>query len=145
MRHIHQFYKDPVTGKNFEIVRAVGVAAGTPGGGGGTGGIIGVRSASQEEPFKKEGFPEYYADFKDVEHYSDWQFVYRPRTTQKMRPTDPLPGESNPGFPGQRALSRPVRPLRRTNPLAWGKNPYRTGDRFPIAHRGRAVHAGVGF
>ena len=64
-----------MTGKDFEPIRAGGVVTGTAGAGQGTGGIIGVRSTSKEEPFKKDGFSEEYADFKNAQRYSDWAFI----------------------------------------------------------------------
>ena len=105
VRHIRKLYKDPMTGKDFEPVRAGGVVTGTAGVGEGTGGIIGVRSTSKEEPFKKDGFPEEYADFRNAQRYSDWAFIFRPSPAQLNQGGSQTPGTGqNPapgGMPGQ--------------------------------------------
>jgi len=105
VRHIRKLYKDPMTGKDFEPVRAGGAVTGTAGIGEGAGGIIGVRSTSQQEPFKKDGFPEEYADFRKAQRYSDWAFVYRPSPAQPNQGGSQTPGtgqnRATGGLPGQ--------------------------------------------
>jgi hypothetical protein len=39
-----------------------------------------VRSSSSKEPFKKDGFAEEYANFKDADSYQSWEFIYVPPT-----------------------------------------------------------------
>ncbi len=64
VRHLRQLYPDPMTGGDWELVKAPG------------GWIRGVRSASMEEPFKKEGFPKEYEDFAGAANYNEWEFVF---------------------------------------------------------------------
>ncbi len=66
VRHIRRLYPDPITGQDFVLIRD------------GSGGITGVRSASELEPFKKEGFPYEYARFSQCKRYSEWEFVFKP-------------------------------------------------------------------
>lgn len=67
VRHIRRLYKDPITGEDFVLIKDPAK------------GIIGVRSASEEEPFKKDGFPTEYAAFVGKSRYSDWQFIFKPK------------------------------------------------------------------
>ena len=78
VRHIRKLYKDPMTGEDWILIRQEGTVNGTVATGGGTAGIIGVRSSSELEPFKKAGFSEDEERFKDKEKYSQWEFVYQP-------------------------------------------------------------------
>ncbi|MBW6512319.1 MAG: type II secretion system GspH family protein [Desulfuromonadaceae bacterium] len=66
MRHIRQLYNDPLTGKDWELIRDPG------------GRIQGVRSTSDQEPFRQDGFPEEYATFAGAKSYRDWKFEYKP-------------------------------------------------------------------
>jgi type II secretory pathway pseudopilin PulG len=77
VRHIRRLYKDPMTGRDFKVIRAGGEVAGVKVGTA-TGGIMGVVSTCKEEPFKKGGFPEGYKDFENATTYQDWQFVFKP-------------------------------------------------------------------
>ena len=45
-----------------------------------SGRITGLRSSSDLEPFKQDGFPEEYESFKGSESYSSWEFVYEPKS-----------------------------------------------------------------
>jgi type II secretory pathway pseudopilin PulG len=45
VRHIRRFFKDPITGTDFILIKDA------------SGGITGVRSSSDLEPFKQDGFP----------------------------------------------------------------------------------------
>ena len=78
LRHIRKLYKDPMTGEDFEVIRAGGTVTGAGNAPQVAGGIIGVRSKSDLEPFKKDGFPEQFQSFSKATKYSDWQFVYQP-------------------------------------------------------------------
>lgn len=71
VRHIRRLYPDPFTGEDWVIIKDPG------------GGIRGVRSSSEEEPFKKDGFPEEYESFTDREKYSEWEFAYTPPKKNK--------------------------------------------------------------
>lgn len=75
LRHLRKVYKDPVTGDDFVLITAPG------------GGIKGVRSASKEEPFKKDGFSEVYEPFKDAESYQKWEFVFEPGSKKSRNTT----------------------------------------------------------
>lgn len=61
--HLRQLYVDPVTGGEFGVVL------------GPDGRIAGVRSKSDDEPMKQDGFPARWRDFKGSTHYSDWLFT----------------------------------------------------------------------
>lgn len=86
VRHLRkrpEDFKDPLTGGDWVLIREGGKISGTVQASGSTAGIIGVRSASDLEPFKKDGFAREYEAFKDAEQYSDWEFVYEP---EKQKP-----------------------------------------------------------
>ena len=67
-RHIRRLFKDPITGEDFVLIRDP------------SGAITGVRSSSDLEPFKKDGFPSEYNQFAHGKRYREWEFVYRPET-----------------------------------------------------------------
>ncbi len=68
-RHLRKWYKDPLTGKNdWAIVRDAG------------GRIKGVHSAHPGRPLKTGGFPKAYGAFEMAGSYTDWKFVYTPKT-----------------------------------------------------------------
>ena len=70
MHHLRRIYADPMTGHpDWESV------------GGAAGGIVGVRSRSQEKPLKQRGFRGRDATFTEKERYSEWAFVYSPPPT----------------------------------------------------------------
>jgi hypothetical protein len=79
-----------MTGEPFQIIKDPG------------GRLVGVRSASEDEPFKKDGFPVEYEEFRDAEKYSAWQFRYAPAkvqpgtTTPSSGTTTPSPGITTP-------------------------------------------------
>lgn len=66
VRHLRRLYKDPISGEGFVLIKN------------GAGDIIGVRSSSELEPFKKDGFPYEYANFANRRRYSEWQFIFTP-------------------------------------------------------------------
>ncbi len=67
-RYLRRLYDDPFTGKpDWEPIKAP------------DGGIIGVRSNSEKEPYKKKNFPQGLAGFEDRTSYRDWGFVYVPQ------------------------------------------------------------------
>jgi type II secretory pathway pseudopilin PulG len=69
VRHLRQLYNDPMTGGEWEIIKAPG------------GGVAGVRSTSRLEPFQKDGFPTELESFKGKDSYSQWEFVFLPTKT----------------------------------------------------------------
>ena len=65
MQHLRRMYKDPMTGQaDWEPVR-------------GPGGIMGVKSRSQGEPLKQQGFPKPFEAFAGSRSFSGWAFVIR--------------------------------------------------------------------
>lgn len=62
-----------MTGKDFVIIKAP------------DGGILGVRSSSEEEPFTKDDFSEDYEAFKEKTMYREWKFVYSSKKADKER------------------------------------------------------------
>ena len=63
-RHLRKLFPDPMTGKDWVLVKDP------------AGKISGVRSSSQLEPFKKEGFSEKNKSFSGKTSYSEWLFVF---------------------------------------------------------------------
>ena len=64
-RHLRKMYTDPFTGKSdWEAIKAP------------DGGIMGVRSRSGKEPYKKKNFPKELLGFEDKSKYSEWEFIY---------------------------------------------------------------------
>lgn len=64
VRYLRRMYTDPVTGKDWEIIRDS------------VRGIVGVRSSSQEEPLKVDGFPDDLKDLAGKKKYSEWEFKF---------------------------------------------------------------------
>ncbi len=71
LRHLRQLYPDPMTGEDWELIKAPG------------GQIKGVKSTSKDEPFKQEGFDEEDEDFAGAASYSEWEFVVDVKTNKK--------------------------------------------------------------
>lgn len=68
-RYLRRLYRDPVSGKaEWGLIMAPG------------GGIMGVHSLSEEAPLKIGNFAERYQDFEGKTQYSQWMFVYQPRS-----------------------------------------------------------------
>jgi len=65
IRHLRRLYSDPMTGRDWEVVRDSADR------------ILGVRSRSTAKPFKTKGFPEEYAKFEKAGTYHDWVFLYQ--------------------------------------------------------------------
>jgi type II secretory pathway pseudopilin PulG len=63
-RHLRQLYTDPVTGKEWNVIKDP------------IKGIIGVSSTSDEKPIKQSGFPDEFKTFEGKTKYSEWQFVF---------------------------------------------------------------------
>ena len=71
-RYLRKVYSDPMTREgDWELIKEK------------DGSIVGVRSASTDEPFKKSGFPEELAEFEGSSSYRDWEFAYRPEKKSK--------------------------------------------------------------
>ena len=63
-RYLRRIYDDPITGRPFALEKAP------------DGGILGVRSTSEEKPFKTGGFKLRDAALEGASKYSDWKFVH---------------------------------------------------------------------
>jgi len=79
VRHIRRLFKDPISGEDFVLIKDA------------SGAITGVRSASELEPFKKDGFPYEYAQFANRKRYSEWEFVFKPETVKQLQTEPSLP------------------------------------------------------
>lgn len=66
-RSLRKIYKDPITGKADWVIFTDPASKR----------MMGVRSASNDEPLKVSNFPFIYSDFEGKAKYSDWVFVYR--------------------------------------------------------------------
>ena len=89
-RHLRQKYLDPMTGKDFELIRDQ-----TKGNR-----ITGVFSASEKEPIKKAGFPEQYQSFENKMSYKEWLFVFAITPAQgSPGAAFPVPGRPSTPFP----------------------------------------------
>lgn len=88
VRHLRKLYNDPMTGEDWELVTDPAER------------IIGVRSSSDLEPFRKDGFPAALAKLQDKSSYHEWEFVFAPpkrksKTTQKTS-VAPAPNSAKP-------------------------------------------------
>jgi len=63
VRHLRKLYADPMTGKEWELIRDAGR------------GIIGVNSSSELKPFKVDNFPEPLKGLTNKTFYRQWQFA----------------------------------------------------------------------
>ncbi len=95
VHHLRRRYADPITGGEFELVRAGS-------------GITGVYSISKDAPRKVAGFPARYQHFNGAEAYEQWRFVFVP-----PRGFAPV---TRPGPPGQGQVSEPPQSLDRKVP-----------------------------
>jgi len=85
LRHLRKLYPDPITGSNeWGLVRGAGDR------------IQGVYSTSDERPIRQANFEPADAAFEGREKYSEWQFVYVPKT---KRPPAAITGAA-PRAPG---------------------------------------------
>ena len=66
VKHIRKLYNDPMTGEDWELVTDPAER------------IIGVRSSSDLEPFRKDGFPKGLDKLKGKTSYSEWEFAFVP-------------------------------------------------------------------
>lgn len=65
VRHLRRLYNDPVTGKEWTLIRDPAR------------GIIGVCSSSEGKPIKQDNFPDELKSFVNRKKYSEWQFTYQ--------------------------------------------------------------------
>lgn len=78
-RHLRRAWRDPFTGKPFELIESPDSK-----------GITGVHSQSTRRPFKKAGFSEKDAAFSDAKTIADWHFVFIPAAAV-VPPGQPAP------------------------------------------------------
>ena len=91
-RHLRRLYSDPMTGKEWELVKDPAER------------IIGVRSASELAPFQQAGFPKGLEDFEGKTAYREWEFVFVPakktetqaQGSKQKAPGTPKPPAHNP-------------------------------------------------
>lgn len=81
VRHLRKQYVDPMTGEDWELIKDPAER------------ILGVRSTSDLEPFKQDGFPPKLEKLQGKGSYSEWEFVFEPpKQTQKSK-TSPAAGK----------------------------------------------------
>ena len=73
-RSLRRLYKDPVTGKADWVIITDPSKR-----------VMGVHSASEEEPLKTSNFPLAYAAFEGKNKYSDWVFAYVPQAPAQRK------------------------------------------------------------
>ena len=66
-RHLRRLYPDPMTGGEWELIRAPG------------GGIMGVCSTSVKKPFRQDGFSDENRSLAGQQSYRNWLFIYDPQ------------------------------------------------------------------
>ncbi len=104
-RYLRRLYPDPITGK-ADWVPIIGAG----------GGIVGVRSASEDHPIKQENFRPSDIAFTRKTRYADWAFIFVPPANSKRTTNagggyvqSPVGGTAgSPGIPG--ALQPAVQP-----------------------------------
>lgn len=73
-KYLRKPYKDPMTGKDFELIKEKGTHR-----------IMGVKSKSTESSLMTTGFPEL-IDFNEGRGvYNQWEFVYKPKKSNKKK------------------------------------------------------------
>lgn len=82
VRHLRKLYDDPMTGEDWTLVKDPAER------------ILGVRSASDLEPFKQDGFSSKLDKLKGKGAYSEWEFVFEPPKNQKKAKTSPAAAKS---------------------------------------------------
>lgn len=70
VRHLRKSYNDPMTNEDWELITDPAER------------IIGVRSSSELEPFRKDGFPASLEKLQGKSSYREWEFAFVP-TKQK--------------------------------------------------------------
>jgi len=77
-RYLRSLYPEPF-GAGWSLVR------------GRDGGIVGVASQSREKPAMQDHFPPEAANFAGAAHYSDWIFIYHPKSGAQAAPAPLTP------------------------------------------------------
>lgn len=92
--HLRQLYNDPVTGKEWKVLKDPNL------------GIYGVASTSNDMPMKQGGFPDVIKTFEGKGKYSEWEFVFKRTVTA---PAGAAPAGAVPTVP-KMPLSTPEGP-----------------------------------
>lgn len=109
VRYLRRLYKDPVTGKEFDVVRQPGK------------GIVGVMSTSEDEPLKTGGFPKGLEGLEGATQYRKWLFSLDLGTSNKGGVTAAQQGGVSPaGSPAQAVPAGTVMPPGWSYPGATG-------------------------
>ena len=82
-RYLRKVYLDPITGKDFALIRAP------------DGGIVGVQSESEEAPLKIATFKARDSGFDNAARYKDWRFIHTAPVKPGAKP--PAQAASKPG------------------------------------------------
>lgn len=70
VRHLRKPYKDPMTGEDWELVTDAAAR------------IVGVRSRSELQPFRQDGFPRSLEKLQGKSSYREWEFIFEmPQST----------------------------------------------------------------
>ena len=75
VRHLRKLYNDPMTNGDWELVTDSSKR------------ILGVRSSSELEPFRKDGFPPDLEKLKGKKAYNEWEFVFETKKKPSARQT----------------------------------------------------------
>lgn len=102
VRHLRKLYNDPMTGEDWELVTDPAER------------IIGVRSSSDLEPFRKDGFPKGLERLQGKTSYSEWEFSFVPSKKEPNKKTTNNPF-ADPA-PNQKATSNPFADPASNNP-----------------------------
>lgn len=79
VRYLRKLYPDPITGKEWATIKAP------------DGGVAGVHSLSDAQPFKVAGFRVRDAAFEGKAKYSEWQFIFAPAPSSPAQKPAPKP------------------------------------------------------
>ena len=91
VRYLRRIYPDPITDKDFVLVKAP------------DGGILGVNSESEAAPIKQANFKLRDRTFDGAQKYSDWKFIFQPAAAKPGAAAKP----AAPSTPGQPAAQPP--------------------------------------
>ena len=95
---LRKVYMDPISHGDWDYLR------------GPTGGIMGVRSKSRGEPFKKHEFPQAVRHFDGRASYNEWIFQHPNASTSGLLPVMPVPGSAAPNAVAVPGATPPVNP-----------------------------------
>jgi len=97
VRYLRRLYKDPITGKDFDIKRDS------------VRGITGVLSTSSDEPMKQSNFPSELSQLEGKKTYKEWEFTYIGAATPGA--TQGTTTSQTPGTTQQTPSNLPVPPV----------------------------------